>query len=62
MKVLQRHLKGQMLYLTLLICLVGSGGLFSAHADQQALVLRDDGYPVRVAIYSGEGAYCPTYS
>ena len=57
MKVLPCNVKSHMVYLALLICIAGSGGLVPARADQQALVLKNDGQPVRVAIYSGEGAY-----
>jgi glutamine amidotransferase-like uncharacterized protein len=57
MKLLPCIVKNHGVYLALLICTAGFGGLYPTHADQQALVLKNDGQPVRVAIYSGDGAY-----
>lgn len=45
-----------MVYLALVICIAAFGGL-PAYADQQSRVLNHNGQPVRVAVYSGKGAY-----
>jgi len=57
MKVLACILRSHLLYLAPLIYMAGAVGLLPAHADQRARVLKSDGQTVRVAVYSGEGAY-----
>jgi biotin--protein ligase len=64
MKICSSTAVGKTLVLALVVYLVGPGidfvplwGVSTARADQRSLVLKCDDQPVRVAVYSGEGAY-----
>jgi len=64
MKIFSSTANGKTLVLALVVCLVGPGidsvplwGGYTARTDQRSLVLKRDGQPVRVAVYSGAGAY-----
>jgi glutamine amidotransferase-like uncharacterized protein len=63
MQTVLRALRSILLSITLRCALVSAGAAAlllltpQAHADQRRLVTNTDGQPVRVALYSGEGAF-----
>ena len=57
MKALTRNRGSHLLYLILILSMAGAVGLLPSRADQRVRVANRDDQPVRVAIYSGQGAY-----
>ena len=57
MNLLPCKVRSPLLYLVLAICIFLSADLRPAQAGQQSRVLNHNGQPVRVAVYSGDGAY-----
>jgi len=49
--------RSRLLYFNLLIYMAAAVGMLPAYANQNILALKRDGRPVRVAVYSGNGAY-----
>jgi glutamine amidotransferase-like uncharacterized protein len=57
MNMLACNVRSSAVYSVLLIYMAVSAGPTPAHADKQSRVLKKNGQPVRVAIYSGKGSY-----
>jgi len=57
MNLLPCKMRSLVVHVALVICVAASAGLPPAHANQPSRGINPSGQPVRVAVYSGDGAY-----